>query len=245
MAEAKAQREMAEREARAAAGGATADDDRQPPAPTTRFWDGFRWVEPSAATAIPTNPATRRQRRLYVSGLPPTFDEAQLRLFVNESLRACGALPSGQDDVVISAWISPDKNFAFVELATVEAAQVALGLSGIMCMGCQMKMSYPSNAMIAGVAGGPEEALIMAALTNMPAAALPQLSAPPPPVLGGGIVIGGGGVAPGGGIVIGGGGVAPDAAQQLQAMQQMQQLQQMQQMQMQMQQAYQPGGGGG
>lgn len=115
-----------------------------------KFWDGFRWVEHTPASQMPSNPATRKERRLYVGNLPLSFDSDQLRVFLNEALRACGAVPEGADQVVVSSWVSPDKKFAFVELSTVEAATTALGLSGITCLGCQLKITYPNNYQMAG-----------------------------------------------------------------------------------------------
>lgn len=82
---------------------------------------------------------------MYVGNLPQTFDSDQLRVFLNEALRACGAVPAGVDEVVVSSWVSPDKKFAFVELSTVEAATTALGLSGINCMGSALKICHPNN----------------------------------------------------------------------------------------------------
>jgi len=112
---------------------------------TGKFWDGFRWVEHTPASQLPSNPATRKERRLYVGNLPQTFDSEQLRVFLNEALKACGAVPDGLGEVVVSSWVSPDKKFAFVELSTVEAATTALGLSGISCLGCQLKICHPNN----------------------------------------------------------------------------------------------------
>jgi len=130
MAEAKARREREQKEG---------------PVKTGKFWDGFRWVEHSPASQQPSNPATRKERRLYVGNLPLTFDSEQLKVFLNEALKTCGAVPSGVEEVVVSSWVSPDRKFAFVELSTVEAATTALGLSGIQCMGSQLKICHPNN----------------------------------------------------------------------------------------------------
>ena len=125
----------------------------QPQQKSGKFWDGFRWVEHTPASQMPSNPATRKERRLYVGNLPQTFDSEQLRIFLNEALRACGAIPAGVDEVVVSSWVSPDKKFAFVELSTVEAATTSLGLSGITCMGCQLKICHPNNYVVGALPG--------------------------------------------------------------------------------------------
>ena len=87
--------------------------------PKTGKFGRLRWVEHTPVSQLPSNPATRKERRLYVGNLPQTFDGEQLRIFLNEALRACGAIPAGVDEVVVGSWVSPDKKFAFVELSTV------------------------------------------------------------------------------------------------------------------------------
>ena len=144
---------MAELKARKAREAEAAKAGKDPSEKTGKFWDGFRWVEHTPASQMPSNPATRKERRLYVGNLPQTFDSEQLRIFLNEALRACGAIPAGVDEVVVSSWVSPDKKFAFVELSTVEAATTSLGLSGITCMGCQLKICHPNNYVVGALPG--------------------------------------------------------------------------------------------
>ena len=146
-------RQMAELKARKAREAEAAKAGKDPSEKTGKFWDGFRWVEHTPASQLPSNPATRKERRLYVGNLPQTFDGEQLRIFLNEALRACGAIPAGVDEVVVSSWVSPDKKFAFVELSTVEASTTALGLSGITCMGCQLKICHPNNYVVGALPG--------------------------------------------------------------------------------------------
>jgi len=168
MAEAKARRE---REA------------KEGPVKTGKFWDGFRWVEHTPASQLPSNPATRKERRLYVGNLPQTFDSDQLRVFLNEALRACGAIPEGLDEVVVSSWVSPDKKFAFVELSTVEAASTALGLSGITCMGTNLKICHPNNYQMTGfpnlIPDPANAAALVAQNPELVAAALAAINAVP------------------------------------------------------------------
>ena len=144
---------MAELKARKAREAEAARAGKDPAEKTGKFWDGFRWVEHTPASQLPSNPATRKERRLYVGNLPQTFDGEQLSIFLNEALRACGAIPAGVDEVVVSSWVSPDKKFAFVELSTVEASTTALGLSGITCMGCQLKICHPNNYVVGALPG--------------------------------------------------------------------------------------------
>ena len=146
-------RQMAELKARKAREAEAANAGKDPSEKTGKFWDGFRWVEHTPASQLPSNPATRKERRLYVGNLPQTVDGEPLRIFLNEALRACGAIPAGVDEVVVSSWVSPDKKFAFVELSTVEASTTALGLSGITCMGCQLKICHPNNYVVGALPG--------------------------------------------------------------------------------------------
>lgn len=54
-------------------------------------------------------------------------------------------LPEGYTKSVISVWIGPSANYAFVEFVTKECATIAMGLSGIEFMGAQLKISRPNN----------------------------------------------------------------------------------------------------
>lgn len=107
---------------------------------TTKRWDGFRWVEVEACAGS-ADPSTRNQRRLYIGNLPVSLDSQQLKIFINEALRACGAVTEGGPDPVLSSDVAADNKYAFVELGTVDAANTALGLNGINCMGSTLKIT--------------------------------------------------------------------------------------------------------
>jgi len=87
----------------------------------------------------------------------------QLRDFINAAMEACGGVPAGVNQAVLSVWIGPEGKYSFVEFTTVECATVALGLNGINCMGFPLKISRPSEyysdaAMTAGGAAGAVDA---------------------------------------------------------------------------------------
>jgi len=88
---------------------------------------------------------TRKDRRLYVGNLPPTISIDQLRDFLNAAMEACGGVPEGAKEAVLSVWIGPEAKYSFVEFTTTDCATVALGLNGINCMGFPLKISRPTN----------------------------------------------------------------------------------------------------
>jgi len=117
-----------------------------------KFWDGFQWVvqQPNAQEGQSASQAalsqTRKDRRLYVGNLPPGITMDQLRDFLNAAMEACGGVPEGQKEAVLSVWIAgPDAKYSFVEFTTTDCATVAIGLNGINCMGFPLKISRPTN----------------------------------------------------------------------------------------------------
>jgi hypothetical protein len=60
-------------------------------------------------------------------------------------MRACGGVPHGVVDAVLSVWLAPDNKYAFLELCTVDSAAVCLGLTGINCMGLSLRISRPKT----------------------------------------------------------------------------------------------------
>ena len=54
---------MAELKARKAREAEAARAGKDPAEKTGKFWDGFRWVEHTPASQLPSNPATRKERR--------------------------------------------------------------------------------------------------------------------------------------------------------------------------------------
>jgi len=63
-------------------------------------------------------------------------------------MEACGGVPEGAKEAVLSVWIGPEAKYSFVEFTTTDCATVALGLNGINCMGFPLKISrwqHPSQ----------------------------------------------------------------------------------------------------
>jgi len=83
-----------------------------------------------AATLGEGGALTKSQREIYVGNLPPGLAVPQLSEFLNAAMKQIGV---GKDQgSVVTAWISPDAHYAFVEFRTVEEANAALNhLNGI------------------------------------------------------------------------------------------------------------------
>lgn len=115
------------------------EEQAKPDAPR-KFWDGFQWVEPQAPVVgqpdmsmQTVSQQTRHERRLYVGNLQPGVTGDQISDFLNNLMDTClqGAgvrLPDGYTKSVISVWIGPSANYAFVEFVTKECATIAIGL---------------------------------------------------------------------------------------------------------------------
>lgn len=92
---------------------------------------------------------TRKARRLYVGNLP--VDEMQITEemlvgFFNAAATQAGiANATLPGDAVVSAWLSQENKFAFVEFRTMEEATHGLGLNGITMGPNSLKVSRPSD----------------------------------------------------------------------------------------------------
>lgn len=98
-------------------------------------------------------------------------------------------------DPVLSVWTSPEGTYAFVEFHTVELANQALGLNGIMLLTTALRVSRPNNyqpnigmdltSLVGGAAVPAAPSLIPSGLNPSLVAANPALgavlAAPPPP----------------------------------------------------------------
>lgn len=91
--------------------------------------------------------ATRKDRRLYVGNLPvgSGLSEKQLSEFISTSMRQRSMIEATAPDPVLSVWTSPEGTYAFVEFHTVELANQALGLNGIMLLTTALRVSRPNN----------------------------------------------------------------------------------------------------
>ncbi|GLI62399.1 hypothetical protein VaNZ11_005016, partial [Volvox africanus] len=89
--------------------------------------------------------ATRHARRIYVGGLPPTATEQSISSFFSHALAAIGGNTAGPGNAVVNVYINREKNFAFVELRTVEETSNAMALDGIMFEGVSVRVRRPND----------------------------------------------------------------------------------------------------
>lgn len=91
-------------------------------------WDAPPDAAMSAIEPTANNPQlTFKARRIYVGNLPttPPIDDKQLREFFDQAMRQAKLLdPSNSDGCCVSdVWISAEKQFAFVEVRTVQVKE--------------------------------------------------------------------------------------------------------------------------
>mmetsp|Transcript_9676 Transcript_9676/g.22337 ORF Transcript_9676/g.22337 Transcript_9676/m.22337 type:complete len:583 (+) Transcript_9676:120-1868(+) len=105
--------------------------------------------DPATAAIEPTanNPQlTFKARRIYVGNLPqqPQVDDVALREFFDQAMQQAG-LTSGGGSCVSDVWISGEKQFAFVEVRTVQEANNAMQLDGITLYGQPLRINRPHD----------------------------------------------------------------------------------------------------
>ena len=140
---------------------AKAEAEKRAAGAALQVFDGYRFVEVSQ-----DNEATLAKRRLMLQNLPPQIDDQTLTAFLNAMLRECGAA-GPEENAVVNCWVSKvsqtDKKgvvhehpfkYAFVQMATVEAAATAVALNGINCMGNSIKIMFRTVEPIIGTCAG-------------------------------------------------------------------------------------------
>lgn len=115
-------------------------------------WDGFQWVRKADEREVmfdQTMNATRRARRLHIGNLPLLLDatEEELKQFLWESMRRKTRQYLRGECPVLHVWISKERgsNYGFVEMASVEDAQVAISLNPLVWKGQQLRINRPTD----------------------------------------------------------------------------------------------------
>eukprot|EP01036_Dinobryon_divergens_P000520 gene520-657_t len=67
---------------------------------------------------------------------------------------ACGGVPAGIPNAVLSIWMGPENKYSFVEMCTAETAAVAMGLTGIAYQGVNLRIARPKTYSDASMASG-------------------------------------------------------------------------------------------
>lgn len=108
----------------------------------------------SAALALAGGASTKHQREIYVGNLPPGVSIPQITDYVNVAMRQLGVTPTAVVGSVVSAWVSGDGHYAFVELRTVEEANTAMAyLSGLQIGPFSLKVGRPKACGPSGMTG--------------------------------------------------------------------------------------------
>jgi len=104
------------------------------------FWDGFQWVpRASGDTGAQNVDATRKLRRLYLGNLPyhlgVTEDSFSSQFY--QTLKERGLCNDSDQNPIQHVWFAREKgaNYGFVEMASVEETERALGLDGMLVCG--------------------------------------------------------------------------------------------------------------
>eukprot|EP00736_Rhodelphis_marinus_P005695 Rmarinus@m.1825 len=103
---------------------------------------------------VPTNPAamltmqqTRHARRIYLGNIPLDSTEAAIQEFVNHTMWMARATETSPEagGCVLSVYINYEKRFAFVEFRTMQEANNAMNLDGIVYRGFSLKVRRPTD----------------------------------------------------------------------------------------------------
>ena len=86
--------------------------------------------------------AAKVDRKLYVGNLPTGITPKQLVEVLNHALEKVNESLKG---AVVSAWISSDGHYAFVEFRSAEEANNGFALQNISILGNQLKVGRPKT----------------------------------------------------------------------------------------------------
>ncbi|XP_076443173.1 splicing factor U2AF 50 kDa subunit-like [Babylonia areolata] len=101
-------------------------------------------INPSATVTLPGSAMSRQARRLYVGNIPFGVTEESMMDFFNHQMKITG-LAQAEGDPIIAVHINLDKNFAFLELRSVDETTQALAFDGITYEGQPLKIRRPSD----------------------------------------------------------------------------------------------------
>ena len=99
----------------------------------------------AAQAASATAQASKPKREVYATRLPLGATAGQVATFVDSALaEATGRSPTGPRDVA-NAWLAEDGETAFLELVSVDAAEKAIALDGILWNESALKLGRPRS----------------------------------------------------------------------------------------------------
>jgi splicing factor U2AF 65 kDa subunit len=84
-------------------------------------------------------------RKLYVGNIPPGITQQMLLNIMNEAILSLGIIKE-PGNPILSAWISSDSHYAFVEFRNADEANKGLKkLQGMNISGCEIKLGRPKS----------------------------------------------------------------------------------------------------
>lgn len=104
---------------------------------------------PQTSTQLTSTPSSlvntsKTDRKLYIGNLPLGINQSTLVKLLNTALLTLkNTFPPG--DPIVSAWISPDGHYAFVEFRTPEETNHGFILNNISILGQQLKVGRPKT----------------------------------------------------------------------------------------------------
>ncbi|KAL8580405.1 U2 small nuclear RNA auxiliary factor 2 [Nucella lapillus] len=101
-------------------------------------------INPTATVTLPGSAMSRQARRLYVGNIPFGVTEESMMDFFNHQMKITG-LAQAEGSPVIAVHINLDKNFAFLELRSVDETTQALAFDGITYENQPLKIRRPSD----------------------------------------------------------------------------------------------------
>lgn len=101
------------------------------------------------ASTIPSSGTNKIDRELYVGNLPSGLSSEQLMDFLNQTMKTMdlvvGVIFMQPGDPVLSAWISNDGHYAFIEFRSIEETRAGYALNNISLMGQPLKVGRPNT----------------------------------------------------------------------------------------------------
>ena len=84
-------------------------------------------------------------KRLYVGNIPLSTDEGEITEFFDRMMEANSYKTAGPGSVITNANVNHDKNFAFLELRSMDETTNAMFLDGVQFQGCELKIRRPRD----------------------------------------------------------------------------------------------------
>jgi len=104
-------------------------------------------VVPVAVPALlgPNPHQLKQAKRLYVGNIPPHVGEEEIMEFFNKAMSQAGVTKDNNPTPCTAVQINREKNFAFIEMATIDDSNAGMGFDGISFQGHALKIRRPKD----------------------------------------------------------------------------------------------------